>query len=106
MNSVFHNYDLASLADQLGEVKAARRGLEMREKLIQQELERRGVVSLIGHEYSVKRSKFDRLDPDRDKLKAKLGIAVYEAEFCKLVPVTRWTCTAVKAGATSQQRAA
>jgi hypothetical protein len=106
MNSVFHNYDLAGLADQLGEVKAARRGLELRERQLQQELERRGVVSLVGHEYRVQRSKFERLDPDRDKLRARLGIAVYEAEFCKAVPVVRWTCTAIETDAGGQRRAA
>ena len=105
MNSVFHNYDLALLADQLGDTEAARRGLELREQLIQQELERRGVVSLIGHEYRVQRSKFERLDPDRDKLRVKLGVAVYETEFCKSVPVTRWTCTKI-ADDSGQRRAA
>ena len=53
------------------------------------------MVRCIGERWRVVRSRFDRTDPDRDALRAELGDR-YAAEFCKVVPVTKWTCSAVE----------
>ena len=95
MTNLFDNYSPAMLADELGETKAQIRGLELRKDALEAELARRGVVRCLGERWHAKRSKFDRLDPDRAKLKAELGDR-YEVEFCKAVPITRWSCAAVE----------
>ena len=89
------NWSLSMIADELGEVAAEVRGLGKRKTALEAELKRRGVVRCIGERWSAVRSRFERTDPDRDKLRAELGER-YWTEFCKAVPVTKWTCTAVE----------
>lgn len=93
MSNPLHNYSLPMLADTFAEVAAEYRGAKARKKAVEEELARRGVVRCVGERYEIKRSKFDRMDPDRDALKAELGERW--SEFQKVVPITRWTATEV-----------
>jgi hypothetical protein len=96
MSNTLDNWSPAMIADELGEVKAELRGLTKRKGALETELARRGVVRCLGERWQVVRSKFDRSDPDRDKLRAELGER-YSTEFCKPTAITRWNCTAVEA---------
>ena len=95
MSNSLDNWTLSMLADELGEVVAEARGLDRRAEALKAELKRRGVVRCIGERWRVVRSRFERTDPDRDKLRVELGER-YAAEFTKVVPVTKWTCSAVE----------
>lgn len=93
-NSSLHNYGAAELADALGEAKAALRGAKARVNALQNELTRRGWTRAVGHQYTVTRSRFERLEPDRDALKQALGERW--SYFLMPVPVTRWNVSEIE----------
>src|SRR5579872_992473 len=96
--SHFHNLAPGALADELGTVKAQIADLETREKVLRDELIRRGVSAIEGAAYSATIIQSVRWTLDTKALKAERGQAWYDAR-CRQSLVTTVAVKALAAPA-------
>jgi len=98
----FHNIPAGDIADQFGALKAEIADLEAREKLLRDELVRRGAPEIDGALFRVTVSESVRWTLNTAAVKAEMGAAWYDAH-CRQSMVTT---VAVKARGSASKLAA